>query len=200
MDRVAITVYQSVGDWSLMADDVPDGECIVTENNILDILESDLKDIDFVLEMRDWSGEWWKPLLKGAWRTPIVMINNTVVSQGQALTGSLMKRIVAHVSAGSTDLTGNHVFGRNSCPYCILAKKTLDEAGIDYTYHEIDKDKQAMYEMHLRVKPILGSTRSVTVPQIWLGGKYIGGADAVARHFTFIKRQGSVERVAQIQS
>ena len=53
--------------------------------------------------------------------------------------------------------------------------------------------------MLIRVKQIIGPTRPVTVPQIWIDGKYVGGADAVARYFTFSKRKASVVVTAEVQ-
>jgi len=37
------------------------------------------------------------------------------------------------------------------------------------------------YEMLARVKPIVGPKTPVTVPQIWVDGKYVGGADELSR-------------------
>ena len=39
------------------------------------------------------------------------------------------------------------------------------------------KEPRALYEMLARVKPMIGSKTPITVPQIWLDGHYIGGAD-----------------------
>ena len=36
---------------------------------------------------------------------------------------------------------------------------------------------RALYEMLARVKPIVGPKTPITVPQIWLDGDYVGGAD-----------------------
>ncbi|MCY3841196.1 MAG: hypothetical protein OXH09_21545, partial [Gammaproteobacteria bacterium] len=41
------------------------------------------------------------------------------------------------------------------------------------------KDTRALYEMLARVKRIIGPKTPVTVPQIWIDGTYIGGADAL---------------------
>ena len=39
------------------------------------------------------------------------------------------------------------------------------------------KDSAALYRMIPEVKAIIGEKTPVTVPQIWLDGQYIGGAD-----------------------
>ncbi|GAK83134.1 glutaredoxin [Vibrio ponticus] len=53
----------------------------------------------------------------------------------------------------------------------------LDDAGIEYQYHDVVKDSAALYRMIPEVKAIIGMKTPVTVPQIWLDGQYIGGAD-----------------------
>lgn len=53
----------------------------------------------------------------------------------------------------------------------------LDEAGIPYTYSDVVKDSAALYRMIPEVKAHIGLKTPVTVPQIWLEGEYIGGAD-----------------------
>ncbi len=74
-------------------------------------------------------------------------------------------------------LKGNIVYGKATCPYCVEAKKLLDETGIEYTYYDVVKDSAALYRMIPEVKAIIGEKTPVTVPQIWLDGEYIGGAD-----------------------
>ena len=39
---------------------------------------------------------------------------------------------------------------------------------------------RGLYDMLARVKPIIGPKTPVTVPQIWINGKYVGGADALS--------------------
>lgn len=66
------------------------------------------------------------------------------------------------------------VFSKPGCPHCARAKRLLDAEGIDY--HEIDISKAGG----------LGALRAVsgqmTVPQIFLDGRRIGGADDLERH------------------
>lgn len=87
----------------------------------------------------------------------------------------LLTQAVTEADARQSALDGTHVFGKASCPHCTKAKNGLDEAGIDYRYQDVVKNPRAMYEMLARVKPIIGPKTPVTVPQIWVDGKYIGG-------------------------
>jgi len=79
------------------------------------------------------------------------------------------------------EIEGNQVFGKENCPHCMRAKQYLDDAGIEYAYHDVVKNPGRMYEMFPRAKAIIGEKTPVTVPQIWLDGDYIGGADQVSK-------------------
>ena len=61
------------------------------------------------------------------------------------------------------------------------AKAALDEAGVEYIYHDVVKDSAALYRMIPEVKAIIGEKTPVTVPQIWLDGKYVGGFDELGK-------------------
>ena len=39
---------------------------------------------------------------------------------------------------------------------------------------------RALYEMLSRVKPLIDPKQPVTVPQIWVEGDYVGGADELS--------------------
>ncbi len=56
------------------------------------------------------------------------------------------------------------------CPYCIKAKKLLDQLHIEYEEHEISSDQSALDV--LKAKTGLGS-----VPQIFVDEIFIGGCD-----------------------
>ncbi|MBI3925536.1 MAG: glutaredoxin 3 [Armatimonadetes bacterium] len=55
------------------------------------------------------------------------------------------------------------------CPYCIRAKELLDRKGVEYVEYAIDGDEEARAAMIERA----GGRR--TVPQIFIGGKHVGG-------------------------
>ncbi|TVO68365.1 glutaredoxin family protein [Denitromonas ohlonensis] len=177
---VNIVVYRWAGAWGPFKVTIPCGECALTRDVIVDTLVHELDGIAVDLAVRDWLTEWWQPLLKGGWHAPIVMVEGKVVSQGQALNRGLLTQAVIDAAAARTAVSGNHIFGKASCPHCQRAKQYLDEAGIAYTYHDVVRDPRALYEMLARVKPIIGPKTPVTVPQIWLDGSYIGGADQLS--------------------
>jgi len=177
---IALTLYRWAGAWGPFRVSIPCGECSLTKDVIQDTLDTELKGIEVTLDIRDWLSEWWKPLMKGGWHAPIVMVEGKVISQGAALNRGILTQAIIEASSHKIPLTGNHVYGKASCPHCARAKGYMDNAGIDYTYHDVIKSPKDLYEMLARVKPIIGPKTPVTVPQIWINGHYVGGADELS--------------------
>ncbi|MGX3065940.1 glutathione peroxidase [Ursidibacter arcticus] len=67
------------------------------------------------------------------------------------------------------------IFTKPSCPYCIKAKTLLAEKG--FAYEEIVLGRDASTTS---VRAITGKT---SVPQIFIGGQYIGGSDDLEKYF-----------------
>ena len=178
-DPITITVFRWAGAWGPFKVNIPCGECSLTRDIIHDCMETDLAGIDVTLDLRDWLSEWWKPLPKGGWHAPIVLVNGKVISQGAALNRGVLTQAVIEAAAQQAPLAGNHIFGKATCPHCIRAKDYLQQAGVANRYYDVVKDTRALYEMLARVKPIIGAKTPVTVPQIWIEGDYVGGADAL---------------------
>jgi glutaredoxin-like protein len=63
------------------------------------------------------------------------------------------------------------VFSRKGCPHCARAKARLREAGIQFEELVLNRD---FTDQTLRA--VAGST---SVPQVWVNGEHIGGADAL---------------------
>ncbi len=100
-----------------------------------------------------------------------------MISQGEALNRGVLVQSIIGEWAKQDDLKGNIVFGKETCPFCVKAKAMLDKAGVEYQYHDVVKDSAALYRMIPEVKAHIGLKTPVTVPQIWIDGHYIGGAD-----------------------
>jgi len=180
---ITIQVYRWAGAWGPFKVSIPCGECSLTKDIIQDTIDSDLSGIDVEIDMRDWLSEWWKPLPKGGWHAPIVMVDGKIISQGRALNRGLLTEAVIESYANKASISSdeNIIFGKETCPHCVRAKKYLDDAGINYTYYDVVKEPRALYEMLARVKPIIGPKTPVTVPQIWMSGQYIGGASDLSK-------------------
>ena len=180
-DGVLIQVYRWAGAWGPFKVKIPCGECALTLDVLNDTLENELAGIPTRLEVKDWLSYWWEPLGKGGWHAPIVLVEGKVTSQGAALNRGVLTEAVIDAHARAQPIVGNHVFGKETCPYCVRAKEYLAAANIDYEYHEVVKSPRALYEMLARVKPIVGPKTPITVPQIWIDGDYVGGADDLSK-------------------
>lgn len=174
---IHIQIYRWAGHWGPFKVKIPCGECALSIDIIQDTLTKELAGIPVKIDDDEWLTNWWKPLLKGGWHAPMVLVEGTLISQGKALNRGVLTQAVIDAHAKRTPLTGNHLFGKENCQYCHKAKTLLNEKQIDFTYHDVIADPRALYEMLARVKPLIGAKTPVTVPQIWLDSKYIGGCD-----------------------
>ncbi|KII76190.1 glutaredoxin domain-containing protein [Vibrio renipiscarius] len=184
---IKITLYRWAGSWGPFKVNIPCGECTLTKDILQDTFSNELAGIPIELEVKDWLSHWWEPLKLGSWHAPILVVEGKVVSQGEALNRGVLIQSVIQQWAQRDALKGNIVYGKATCPYCVEAKKRLDDAGIDYQYFDVVKDSAALYRMIPEVKAHIGMKTPVTVPQIWLDGQYIGGADNLA---TWIDEKG----------
>lgn len=62
------------------------------------------------------------------------------------------------------------IYSTNHCPYCVQAKRLLDQKGAKYKEIRVDLDEAKKAEMIAR------SGRR-TVPQIFINQQHIGGCD-----------------------
>jgi len=174
---VRVELFRWAGSWGPFNIRIPCGECTLTLGVIEDTLKEELAGIPVDLQVYDWLDYWWRPLLKGGWHAPIVLVEGRLVSQGAALNRGLLTEGVIKVYAQRSNLVGNHLFGKESCPHCQQANGYFAERQIAFQYHDVIKTPRALYEMLARVKPLVGPKTPITVPQIWRDGVYIGGAD-----------------------
>ena len=65
------------------------------------------------------------------------------------------------------------VYTWSTCPFCIRAKRLLDNKGVKYTEYCIDGDRQAREKMTNRA-----NGRS-SLPQIFINDQHIGGCDDI---------------------
>lgn len=174
-DKIIIKLYRWAGRWGPFHIRIPCGECALTKDIIADVLGNELTNIPIVVETKDWLTFWWEPLMKGAWHAPIVMVNDKVISQGEALNRGVLIQAVIEQWAKTDRLEGTYLFGKDTCSYCQKAKELLDAHNIEYQYKNVVKSASALYQMIPAVKAHIGNKTPVTVPQIWLDGRYIGG-------------------------
>lgn len=75
------------------------------------------------------------------------------------------------------------IYTKMFCPYCVRAKRLLDEKGVDFEEYDITLGGPKRAEMIQRAD---GRT---TVPQIFIAGRHVGGSDDLAA----LERQGKLD-------
>ncbi|CAL9779840.1 unnamed protein product [Musa acuminata subsp. burmannicoides] len=77
------------------------------------------------------------------------------------------------------------VFSKTFCPFCVRVKKLLDKLGARYKAIELDVESDGS-----NIQAALAEwTGQRTVPNVFIGGKHIGGCDdTLAKH-----QQGKLE-------
>jgi glutaredoxin 3 len=68
-------------------------------------------------------------------------------------------------------MTEIEIYTTRVCPYCVRAKRLFDKKGVTYREIDVSDDPQLRDAMVERA----GGRR--TVPQIFIGGKHVGGCD-----------------------
>jgi glutaredoxin 3 len=63
------------------------------------------------------------------------------------------------------------VYTTRTCPYCIKAKRLLDQKSVSYTEIDVSDDADR------RLKMVERANGRKTVPQIFINGHHVGGCD-----------------------
>lgn len=196
IEPVKVTLYRWAGSWGPFKVKIPCGECSLTVDVLKDTFATELNGIPIELDVREWLNEWWKPLPKGGWHAPIVLVEDKIISQGLALNRGVLTEAIINEYAKRSNVTGTHLYGKETCPHCIRAKEYFKRVGMDYVYHDVVREPRALYEMLARVKPIVGPKTPITVPQIWIDGDYVGGADQLGQRLGLTDVEPNPERGA----
>lgn len=79
------------------------------------------------------------------------------------------------------------MYSKSNCPYCVSAKRLLEDSGIDFIETTLDQsNRDALIE---RVKGATITSENPegifpkTVPQIFIDDQYIGGFDQLSLYF-----------------
>lgn len=78
------------------------------------------------------------------------------------------------------------VYSSGRCPFCLLARRLLNQRGYPFTEYAVDREPGLRAEMEQRAQ---GRT---SVPQIFLGETHIGGFDELQA----LDSRGELERLA----
>ncbi|PIA29221.1 hypothetical protein AQUCO_06100016v1 [Aquilegia coerulea] len=67
------------------------------------------------------------------------------------------------------------VFSKTFCPYCVSVKKLFSDLGVTYKAIELDRESDGS-EVQSALAELSGQR---TVPNVFIGGKHVGGCDTV---------------------
>lgn len=73
------------------------------------------------------------------------------------------------------------VWSKPSCPYCVMAKKLLEQKG-----YKIEERVIGLGFTKMQLIEAVPDAR--TVPQIFLDGEYVGGYDNLVEHFNKVQQ------------
>lgn len=66
------------------------------------------------------------------------------------------------------------IYTFNTCPFCVRAKRLMDNKGVSYEEIDITTDRDEL-------KKLEKSTQCATVPQIFVNDEFIGGCDDIIK-------------------
>jgi glutaredoxin-like protein len=75
------------------------------------------------------------------------------------------------------------IFAREGCPHCARAKEVLKKNGVVFEQVTLGKD--------VTFSTVRAVSGRGTVPQVFIGGKLIGGADDVEAHFNKAQKKAA---------
>ncbi|MEC8063528.1 MAG: glutaredoxin domain-containing protein [Pseudomonadota bacterium] len=79
----------------------------------------------------------------------------------------------------------NIIYSKDNCPYCVMAKRLLEQHKISFTEINISH----VDNPHEVLREIASLTSKKTFPQIVLSKQHIGGYDDLRAHFLNISSQ-----------
>lgn len=185
---ISVIQYKWAGSWGPFSIKIPCGECGASEGIIESVIETEFtsRGIQVDFQVLPWLDEWYKPLIKGGWHAPIVLVNGKMIGQGKVIDAGLLAATIRKEITDGYELQEheqNVVFSKPGCPHCTSAKKILKENNIDYIEKDITTDPFSANQLFYLTKQFFPHNKPVTTPQIWLNGEYAGEASDIEEMF-----------------
>eukprot|EP00586_Coscinodiscus_wailesii_P021197 CAMPEP_0172502542 /NCGR_PEP_ID=MMETSP1066-20121228/160974_1 /TAXON_ID=671091 /ORGANISM="Coscinodiscus wailesii, Strain CCMP2513" /LENGTH=139 /DNA_ID=CAMNT_0013277841 /DNA_START=68 /DNA_END=487 /DNA_ORIENTATION=+ len=85
------------------------------------------------------------------------------------------------------------IFSKTRCPYCVAAKHLLNRINKkkEYIVTVVEIDEKPQEQQTIYMDELYRRTNQRTVPNIFIGGKHVGGND----HVQALYRQGELEKM-----
>lgn len=120
---------------------------------------------------------------KRSWRYSMLVKNGTVEKMfiepdvpGDPFEVSDADTMLAYIAPGAEKQAPVSLFTKPNCPFCTKAKALLTDKGYDFEEIVLGKDAS--------LTSLNAMTGRDTVPQVFIGGKHIGGSDDLALYFS----------------
>ncbi len=117
-----------------------------------------------------------------SWRYSMLVIDGVVKKmfiepevEGDPFTVSDADTMLKYIDPSAKAPSDVLLIGRAGCSHCARARKLLEEKGLAYD------------EVHATPRNLRASSGKSTTPQIFIDGKYIGGADELEKYFSDAK-------------
>lgn len=183
--RVKITLFRFAGKWWPFRVRQSCPECDLTYVVLQRLMAQTFMAKPVDLEIVPWLDNWWRPILRGGWRAPIVTVNGRVFSQGQVPDiRKLVQTIAAQLGDESlaqeaATLSPYHtppaasetlpaLYFSPACPHCRLLKSYLDANHVAYVGHDVSQSETAREQ----VKKLTGH---LTIPVLQIGETILTG-------------------------
>jgi len=177
MAKVDVIIYKYEGKFFPFEIKQECGECSLSLRIIKDVIKEFGENINF-LEF-PWLTNWYKPIWKGGWHAPIVIVNGKILSQGVVIDrDELRSKIIKEMYGDYKIGKGVHIFTIPNCKHCARAKNILDKNSIKYEEHDVIGDNIEMQKM---LALVLGKIHPITLPQIFINGKWIKSANELEK-------------------
>jgi glutaredoxin-like protein len=119
---------------------------------------------------------------KRSWRYSMLVKNGVIEKMfiepdlpGDPFEVSDADTMLAYINPEAVQTTKVSLFTKPGCPHCARAKDLLTQQGLQYEELTLGDE--------ISISAMRAITNADTVPQIFIDGKHIGGADELAKHF-----------------
>lgn len=182
MNKIKIEIYKWEGKFFPFEIKQKCGECSLNIRIIKKVIEDfKQKGILVELEEKPWLDNWYKVILKGGHHAPIIVLNGKVIKQEKVLTiEELSNHIIREFVKNFEVEDGVHIYSLPECQFCKKAKQLLTTKGVEYQDHDVLNNSLEMQKM---LKLVTGKVHPITLPQIFINKKRIGGFDDLEEYF-----------------
>ncbi|MFQ5732770.1 MAG: trehalase family glycosidase [Planctomycetaceae bacterium] len=142
------------------------------------------------LRVAPWLDRWWKPLLRGGWHAPILLLDGKMFSQGSVPdVPALIRAVAARLGDEGLAVRADEyakrkrptatrdedlvVYGSPACPHCRDLVRYLEVNDVRFVLRDVSSSPTAREELRTR-------TGSFQIPIVCKGDRWISGTDRAA--------------------